>query len=135
LKYQPSHNEGTVTPFQAGRLEVYEDSDMDDASAKLYRHLLRFGIFIQEPRGFGQGETTSRRLYLRRLFLPSFGLSFSRRDCIRLHMVDFLKMLKEPMQTKKALIARWKKRLRSHARGIESRNQIALIELKGDEFD
>jgi hypothetical protein len=135
LLNQGSRNEGTTTPFQAGRLEVYEDSVMDDKSASLYRHLLRFGIFLQEPRGFGEGETTSRRLYFRRLFLPTFGLSFSRRDCIRLHMRDFMLLLKQPMKTRKLLIERWEKRLRRSSRQSGS-GQMTFVGLEEDnEFD
>jgi hypothetical protein len=139
LKNQPSRNEGVNTPFQAGRLEVYEDSPMDKKASEFYRHLLRFGIFIQEPRGFGQGETTSRRLYLRRLFLPTFGLSFSRRDCIRLHMVDFLRLLRDPPRAKKTFIQRWEQTLRRksrHSRGDEAERQMPLSGLEeSDEFD
>lgn len=136
LKNQSSLNETALTPFQASRLEVYEDSPMEEEAANLYRLLLRFGIFIQEPRGFGQGETTSRRLYFRRLFLPTFGLSFSRRDCIRLHMRDFMLLLQNPPAAKKSFIERWERRLkRGHTRKQPS-TQMPLTGLEdSDEFD
>ena len=111
LKNQTSENEGVLTPFQASRLEIYEDSSLNSRLEEFYKHLLRYGIFIQEPRGFGQGETTSRRLYFRRLFLPSFNLSFSRRDCVRLHMKDFKKLLEYPSSARGEFIARWKRGL------------------------
>jgi hypothetical protein len=135
LKNQASRNEGVETRFQASRLEVYEDSQMDGESARLYDRLLRVGVFIQEPRGFAQGETTSRRLYYRRLFLPTFGLSFSRRDCIRLHMKDFVFLLRNPARAKGTFIDRWKKRIKKDQKP-DSKSQMVLAGLEEDyEFD
>lgn len=130
LLNQNSTNESRETPFQAARLEVYVDSAMDESILPLYKALLRYGVFIQEPRGFGQGETLSYRLYLRRLFLPTFGLSFSRRDCIRLHMRDFIELLRSPDLTKQAKILRWTNR------DAENPRQPLLIQNPDDsEFD
>ncbi len=133
LLNQPSRNEGLNTPFQASRLEVYEDLTMDLPTTELYRYLLRYGIFIQEPRGFGQGQTTSRRLYFRRLFLPSFGLSFSRRDCIRLHMKDFIYLLTNPHQAKDDFISRWINKLKNEHKKEHEQNLPGMEE--NDEFD
>jgi hypothetical protein len=108
LENQTSNNEGVPKPFQVCRLEVYEDGEMPETSSALFRLLLRYGIFIQVPRGFSQDGGTSLRLYLRRLFLPTFGLSFSRRDCIRIHMDEFSRLLIDPELTTRQIIERWK---------------------------
>jgi serine/threonine protein kinase len=107
LENQTSSNEGTPKPFQVCRLEVYEDEEMSVSASELFRLLLRYGIFIQVPRGFSQDGGTSLRLFLRRLFLPTFGLSFSRRDCIRIHMDEFSQLLNEPEVTSRQIIDRW----------------------------
>ena len=110
LMNQTSGNEGRNPPFQVCRLEVYEDAAIQENLKPIFTYLLRYGIFIQEHRGFGQGENLSKRLYFRRLFLPSFGLSFSRRDCIRLHMNDFNKFLDDPQRTKEEKIKEWQRK-------------------------
>lgn len=111
LKTRNSRNEKTCPPMQAFRIEVRETPDFtvdekqmkfgkpiyDAAKARrYYQDLLKYGIFIRDVRGKSiRGEVTPR-LYLRRLLIPTFLLTPSKRDSLSLEKHVFIMFLTDP---------------------------------------
>jgi hypothetical protein len=53
-------------------------------SKEIYKNLLRYSLFIEDPRGKSIRGKVVPRLYLRRSLIPFFNLTFSTRDSLRL---------------------------------------------------
>jgi len=83
--------------WQAFRMEMRNELKLDDAqSEKYYDNLLRYSVFIRDVRGKSQRGAVVPRLYLRRILIPTFGLTFSHRDSIGLEVEDFNTLLRDP---------------------------------------
>lgn len=111
LRTRNSKDQKTTPPLQAFRIEVRETPDFtvdekqmrfgkpiyDVAEArKNYQDLLKYGVFIRDVRGKSlRGEVTPR-LYLRRLLIPTFLLTPSKRDSISLEKQEFVMFLTDP---------------------------------------
>jgi serine/threonine protein kinase len=91
-----SKNENQFPPWQAYRIEIRDAANLDEESQKIYDNLLRYSIFIRDSRGKSQRGIVAPRLYLRRLLIPTFLLTPSKRDNIGLNANEFLEMLNNP---------------------------------------
>ena len=85
-------------PWQAFRIEVREPLDLrnGETAAKIYNELLRYSVFIRDVGGKSQWGKVAPKLYLRRLLIPTFLLTPSKRDNIGLSKDEFLKLLTNP---------------------------------------
>jgi serine/threonine protein kinase len=84
LKYRNSKNEKNKPPHQASRIEPLEELNLSSDAQKIYKELLRYSLFIEDPRGKSRRGKVVPRLYLRRSLLPHFNLTFSTRDSLQL---------------------------------------------------
>ena len=111
LKYRDSKNVETHPPWQAHRIEPYEPLELSKEAQKIYDELLRFSVFIEDVRGKSRRGKVVPRLYLRRLLIPHFNLTFSMRDSIELEVNEVEELLLLPKEfeknhlVKKGLIA------------------------------
>jgi len=102
LMYRQSQNENGQPPHLASRIEPYEELCLCDEAEKTYRELLRYSLFIEDPRGKSRRGKVVPRLYLRRSLLPHFRLTFGRRDSISLESRDIEMLLMHPKEFEKA---------------------------------
>jgi serine/threonine protein kinase len=91
-----SKNIDRFPPWQAYRIEIRDPINLNEQQQELYDNLLRYSIFMKDVRGKSIRGAVAPRLYLRKLLIPFFGLTPSRRDNIGLDAEDFLKLLDNP---------------------------------------
>jgi hypothetical protein len=96
LLKRDSKNEDRFPPWQAYRIEIRDVMSLDEKSQELYNDLIRYSIFIRDSRGKSIRGVVAPRLYLRKLLIPFFLLTFSKRDNIGLDSGDFLILLNNP---------------------------------------
>lgn len=96
LMYVNTRNVNSAPPHQAFRIELQENPSLDEKTMDLYNNLIRYGIFFVDKRGKSQRGHVVHRLYLRPLLIPTFKLTFSKRDSVRLDPNDFTLLLKDP---------------------------------------
>ena len=96
LQNENSKNLDMEPPHQAFRIEMQDAIYLDESSKKIYDNLIKYGIFLRDIRGKSQRGNVVDRLYLRRLLIPTFKLTPSKRDSVRLDKDDFLLLLKKP---------------------------------------
>lgn len=96
LKFRNSGDKERNPPYLASRIEPLEELNLCGDSKKFYEQLLRYSLFIEDPRGKSVKGRVVPRLFLRRALLPHFNLVFSKRDSIRLSNEDIELLLLEP---------------------------------------
>ncbi|MEW6619587.1 MAG: protein kinase [bacterium] len=96
LMTRNSKNQDKYPPWQAVRIEVTEPIDLKESTLEIYNELLRYSIFIRDIVGKSQWGKVAPKLYLRRLLIPTFLLTPSKRDNIGLSKDKFLKLLRNP---------------------------------------
>jgi serine/threonine protein kinase len=101
LLYQTSKNEKGNPPLQASRIEPYEALNLSEEADSLLKELLRYSIFLYDPRGKSRRGHVVPRLYLRRYLLPHFNLTFSQRDSIELENSEIEQLLTQPQEFEK----------------------------------
>ena len=106
LRHRVSRNRDTTPPHQASRIEPYEPLSLSEEEDEVLKDLLRYSIFIEDPRGKSRRGKIVPRYYLRRYLIPHFSLTFSRRDSLELGPEDIKELLLYPSQFER------KKRLR-----------------------
>lgn len=90
--------------WQAFRIEIREKLELDKAEIRTYYDdLIRYGVFIRDVRGKSQRGAVVDRLYLRRVLIPTFLLTFNQRDNIGLEPEDFKMLLERPEQFAKTI--------------------------------
>ena len=101
MVYKDSKNVDIKPPKQARRIEITSvESNLDTELYDYYRGILRYGLFIRDYKGKSVRGKVVPRLYLRGLLIPSFRLSFSKRDSITMNWDEFCKFLKDPKRFK-----------------------------------
>ena len=92
LLYETSTNEESKPPHQASRIEPYGTLRLSDQAQDILNELLRYSVFIEDPRGKSSRGNVVPRFYLRRYLIPHFHLTFSRRDSLQLenHQIETL---------------------------------------------
>ena len=98
LLYETSKNEKGNPPRQASRIEPYEALNLSQEANDLLKELLRYSIFLYDPRGKSRRGHVVPRLYLRRYLVPHFNLTFSQRDSIELENKEIEKLLMQPQE-------------------------------------
>ena len=101
LRYRDSKNVETNPPWQAHRIEPYESLKLSNEAQKIYDELLRYSVFIEDVRGKSRRGKVVPRLYLRRLLIPHFNLTFSMRDSIELEANEVEGLLLLPKEFEK----------------------------------
>lgn len=96
LLHETSSNGPEKPPHQASRIEPYEALRLSDDAQKVLKELLRYSVFIEDPRGKSRRGQLVPRFYLRRYLIPHFGLTFSRRDSLQLENDDLDRFLLDP---------------------------------------
>ena len=102
LKFRDSKNVKSNPPWQAHRIEPYEQLKLSKEAQKIYDELLRYSVFIEDVRGKSRRGKVVPRLYLRRLLIPHFNLTFSMRDSIGLEANEVEKLLLLPKEFEKS---------------------------------
>ena len=98
LMYRTSKNEEGDPPHLASRIEPYEQLDLSAEAERAYTELLRYSLFIEDPRGKSRRGKVVPRLYIRRALIPHFNLTFSRRDSIELENESIELLLTKPRE-------------------------------------
>lgn len=129
LLYETSNNGPGRPPHQASRIEPYEALRLSDDAMAILRDLLRYSIFIEDPRGKSRRGQTVPRFYLRRYLIPHFGLTFSRRDSLQLENDDLDCFLCDPRRFED------KMRLKSREDAQHRREQRKNRASNGDQAD
>jgi serine/threonine protein kinase len=106
LKHRNSKNVKTNPPWQAHRIEPYDQIALSSEAQKIYDELLRYSVFIEDVRGKSRRGKVVPRLYLRRLLIPHFNLTFSMRDSIGLEPDEIQELLLTPKQFEKRHLAK-----------------------------
>ncbi len=98
LLHKKSKNRNSTPPHQASRIEPYDELRLSDEASEVLHELLRYSVFIEDPRGKSRRGKAVPRYYLRRYLIPHFLLTFSRRDSIQLEGYQLEKMLRFPTE-------------------------------------
>lgn len=120
LRTRRSKNIKTNPPYQAFRLELLEPPKLEAKTShmelvkssygqdpqRLLNDLIKYGIFIRDVKGKSQRGSVAPRLYLRRLLIPTFLLTPSKRDHIRVDAKEFKLLLTEPEKFKTHMIGK-----------------------------
>ena len=109
LLYRTSKNQQADTRHQASRIEPYGELYLSAEAREILHELLRYSVFIEDPRGRSRRGEAVPRYYLRRYLIPHFLLTFSRRDSIQLENNQIEKLLRFPTEFEKTM------RIRSRA--------------------
>lgn len=96
IKFKHSKNEASRPRHQAFRIELREAPIFEGREKELYDELIRYSIFIQDPRGKSFSGQVVPRLFLRRFLVPHFNLTFSGRDSLLLGVNDFRELIVNP---------------------------------------
>lgn len=89
-------NQDRENPKQAFRLEIIDKLELSDQAQAFLEGLIRWHIFFQDWRGKSIRGMITPRLYLNRILLPYFNLTFSMHDHIQLTNKEFNDLLTEP---------------------------------------
>ena len=103
LLHKRSRNQSSVPPHQASRIEPYDELRLSEEASEILHELLRYSVFIEDPRGKSRRGKAVPRYYLRRYLIPHFLLTFSRRDSMQLEGYQLEKMLRFPMEFEKSM--------------------------------
>ena len=106
LKHRESKNVKTNPPWQAHRIEPYEPFELTGEALEIYEELLRYSVFIEDVRGKSRRGKVVPRLYLRRLLVPHFNLTFSMRDSIELEANEIQELLLSPADFERKHLAK-----------------------------
>ena len=96
LLHRNSRNKSGNPPHQASKIEPYEALQLGAEAEKIRDELLRYSVFIEDPKGKSRRGNVVPRLFLRRSLIPHFGLTFSQRDSIELENMDIELLLTDP---------------------------------------
>ena len=96
LMHRRAKNREGQPPHQASRIEPYESLRLSTNARRILEELLRYSIFIQDPRGKSRRGRVVPRFYLRRYLIPHFNLTFSKRDSIELERSQLEQLLLFP---------------------------------------
>ena len=97
LMHATSRNETSAPPHQASRIEPYEPLQLSESARLTLNELLRYSVFIEDPRGKSRRGGVVPRFYLRSYLIPHFRLTFSRRDSLQLEADQIEQLLCAPV--------------------------------------
>ena len=125
LIHRDSKNQQGSPPHQASRIEPYESLRLEQDQREILNDLLRYSIFIEDPRGKSRRGAVVPRYYLRRYLIPHFWLTFSRRDSIELERDGLSQLLSHPTEFERS------RRLKSGSKNDHTGNLFG----EGEESD
>ena len=96
LLHETSGNGPEKPPHQASRIEPYEALQLSGDALDVLKELLRYSVFIKDPRGKSRRGQAVPRFYLRRYLIPHFNLTFSLRDSLQLENDELNDFLLDP---------------------------------------
>jgi len=96
LLHRTSFNEGKEQAHQASKVEPYDALRLSEDAEKIHAELLRYSVFIEDPKGKSRRGNVVSRLFLRRSLIPHFGLTFSQRDSVELENAEIELLLTDP---------------------------------------
>ncbi|MFA7076535.1 MAG: hypothetical protein WC152_07730 [Candidatus Izemoplasmatales bacterium] len=99
LKNKTSKNQEQSPPKQARRIEISDGSifgRLTPVAECYFSGLVRYGFFVNDPRGKSVRGSVATRLYLRSMLIPFFNITFSKRDSITLTCDEFNELLMMP---------------------------------------
>ncbi len=99
LKSRFSKNQRTNPPKLATKIELRESPKFEppnDSLKPIYNDLIKYSVFLRDVRGKSIRGAVVPRLFLRRILIPTFNLTFSKRDNIGLETQDFYLLLRDP---------------------------------------
>ena len=96
LMHRTSKNQKGEPPHQASRIEPYESLSLSHEAERIRKALLRYSIFLEDPRGKSRRGHVVPRLFLRRYLVPHFNLTFSQRDSVALENREVELLLTDP---------------------------------------
>lgn len=122
LRKRRSKNVKTNPPYQAFRLELLDRLELEEDELykkliepqtgegfpirRLFEDLLKYGVFIRDIKGKSQRGVVVPRLYLRRLLIPTFLLTPSKRDHIRVDQKEFRMLIAQPEKFKTHMVGK-----------------------------
>lgn len=99
LKTKNSKNGNTDPPKQVRRIELKSsEGDLSDISKICLQGLIRYGVFIHDPRAKAIEGNPTHRYLLRGLLIPLSRLTFSKRDSIFFTFDEFNRFLEKPQE-------------------------------------
>ena len=105
LRTRQGGRQGRDEPKQAFRIEIVDRFSLAGLEQELYEDLVRYGVFLRDDRGKSIRGAIIPRLYLRRLLIPYFTLTFSKVDNVAVKASDFKALLVHPED----FATRWKR--------------------------
>ncbi len=96
LLHRDSKNEAGRPPHQASKIEPYESLRLGEDAERIRTDLLRYSVFIEDPKGKSRRGDVVPRFFLKRSLIPHFELTFSQRDSVELENKDIERLLLEP---------------------------------------
>ena len=102
LMHRRSRNQKGHPPHQASRIEPYESFALSQYAEEIRNALLRYSIFLEDPRGKSRRGHVVPRLFLRRYLIPHFNLTFSQRDSVALENREVELLLTDPKRFEEA---------------------------------
>lgn len=118
-------NEGRLNPKQAFRLEILDKFDLSEEASRYYEGLLRWHIFLEDRRGKSVRGMFTPRLYLHRVLIPYFKLTFSSHDNIQLRNTEFVDLLVNP----KNFFKYWEDKRKKEKKKEKNKDQMSLFDL------
>lgn len=103
LLHMDSRNGIGNPPHQASRIEPHEPLQLSDDAQDILNELLRYSVFIEDPRGKSRRGHVVSRFYLRRYLIPHLRLTFSRRDSIPLNRSEVERLLCDPEKFRRSM--------------------------------
>ena len=104
LRTRDGGRKGRNEPKQAFRVELVDEFSLEGIEKEIYEDLIRHGVFLRDDRGKSIRGGIIPRLYLRRLLIPYFTLTFSTIDNIALNASGLNNLLNNPEE----LFRNWK---------------------------
>lgn len=96
LKFRTSKNETGNPPRQAMRIEPYESFELQGEALEIFKALLRYSIFLEDPRGKSRRGHIVPRYHLRRYLIPKLNLTLSGRDSIEVEPWELEELFTKP---------------------------------------
>ncbi len=113
MKLSSSKNLTTNPPKLATKIELREPPQFEPPHESLrliYDDLIKYSVFLRDVRGKSIRGAVVPRLFLRRLLIPTFHLTFSKRDNIGLETSEFYLLLSNPKEFVRQMTIKLKKK-------------------------
>lgn len=128
-----SSNGAGKPPRQASRIEPHEPLQLSSDAQDTLDELLRYSVFIEDPRGKSRRGHPVPRFYLRRYLIPHLRLTFSRRDSIPLNRSEVDALLRDPEKFQRLMTLKSSDDADRRQRQLDQRIDQGLLFEEGDD--